>query len=104
MHAHIRNFDDVNASKVRDIEVKVVEAPGEVRCGAGFTIKLTIKNWSAHQMKLSLKEEQASVDAILLDGQSGSALGTVGPAGTLVSVSLKIINGKYGKKKKRLRE
>ena len=104
LHAHIRNFDDVNASKVRDIEVKVVEAPGEVRCGAGFTIKLTIKNWSAHQMKLSLKEEQASVDAILLDGQSGSALGTVGPAGTLVSVSLKIINGKYGEKKKRLRE
>lgn len=75
---------------VRDIEVKVVEAPGEVRCGAGFTIKLTIKNWSAHQMKLSLKEEQASVDAILLDGQSGSALGTVGPAGTL-DITLNLI-------------
>ena len=75
----------LHASKVRDIEVKVVDAPGEVRCGAGFTISLTIKNWSSQQMELSLKEEQASVDAILLDGQSGSVLGTVNPAGTLVS-------------------
>lgn len=81
----------LHATKVRDIEVKVVDAPGEVRCGAGFTISLTIKNWSSQQMELSLKEEQASVDAILLDGQSGSVLGTVNPAGTLVSALLLLI-------------
>jgi len=75
---------------VHNIEVKVLDAPGEVRCGAGFAIKLAVKNWSASPMELSLKEEQAKLDAILLDGKSGSSLGTVAPGGTL-EMSLNLI-------------
>lgn len=68
----------------------MLDAPGEVRCGAGFAIKLAVKNWSASPMELSLKEEQAKLDAILLDGKSGSSLGTVAPGGTL-EMSLNLI-------------
>jgi hypothetical protein len=53
---------------VRDIAVKVVTAPGEVRCGERFKIEVVVKNWTDRAMQLSLREEQPKVETVLLDG------------------------------------
>jgi len=74
----------------RDIEVTVIAAPAEVRCGQGFTMSLRVKNWTAATMELSLLEEQVKAEPILLDGLSSVNLGAL-EAGAATDLSLDLI-------------